>query len=41
MVRKWGGIGLLGAGNGTARSGDNDEVKRNGIGRVWRGVEKV
>ena len=41
MVWNWGGVGLFGAGNETARSGNEDEVKREGLGRVWRGIERV
>ena len=36
MVWNWGGIGLLGVGNGTARCRSEDEVERKGIGRVGR-----
>ena len=35
------GCGLLGNGIETARSGSNDEAKRNGIGRVSQGIERV
>ena len=34
MVWNWGGIGLLGDGNETARRGSENEAKRKGIGWV-------
>ena len=35
------GFCLLDDGNGSARSGSDDKVKRKGIGRVWQGIEGV
>ena len=35
------GIGLLGGLGKTARNRNDIEVKRKGIGKVWRGIERV
>ena len=35
------GFGLMGDGNETAKSGSEDEVNRERIDRVWRGIEGV
>ena len=41
MVWNWGGIGLLSNGSESAMKEEEIGMKREGIGRIWQGIEGV